>query len=390
MRLPTLIDLDFVPLEASASDRDLYEKLSGNTAHLVRFFTQAVDDETWTGKHEKFIGLSLSLFTTLFTQGRLALAPAKEVVGAFHKHHAILFHLLPKNYPIKVHETTYLTNPLLIGVMSPYLLDLMNNQPERKGLLLTDVDLEEFKSLLNYMEEGKWEGLFRFNREEMEKLLVLAEKFKLSGLSEECQSTMVRYIDIDNGCEILLDSMQKGREFLKNASIERINKDFSGARLYDLEEGSIGFEFIDYGDKSRDFFIRLLPRIAEVQLSGNLPKHTELLDLLNKGSRLISLNLSFSEVFNQALFTIPKNIYSLNLSRCEWLSDAIFKEISRRMPWIQKLDLSGNTQLTFVSFNALKEFPRLTELNLSGLPHLSEQEVSLIKSSVQPGAQVIL
>lgn len=388
MRLPDLIDPEFKPLEACASGRELYEKLSGSPGRLVRFFVQAVVDESWLARHEGFSSLALAQFTTLFAQGRLAKGPAKEVVAAFHQHRGALGHLLPKNYPVKVTEEVYLTSPLVIGVMSPYLFDLMYNDSTGKGLVLADITPELFSTLLNYMEEGKWESLWKYRKEELEDFLAVAERFKLFHLVEECQKVLRRYIDAENVCEMLLESFRKGRSYLKEEAIEQFNSHVAGAKLYDLQDAGIGFEFLNNRGKTIEYFHALKPIIAELKLSGSTTQFTELFDLLKETEKTTSFNLSLSLMYNPALLSIPEGIDVLNLSQCEWLTDALFKEITRRLPWLVKLDLSGNTQLTFLSWNELRNLSQLKELDLSNLRNISEGEKALIRSSLMPGAQL--
>lgn len=388
MRLPTLIDPDFKPLEACTSERELFEKLSASPDRLVRFFTQATDDETWSAAHEKFIALALANFTTLYLQDRINMRSVRDVVTAIHRHHSILYRFLPRNYPIKVSGEVYLVNPMVVGSMSAYLLDLMNNPSNRSGLNLSDIVPEQAKTLLNYMEEGTWEGIWRHDRAEIELWLNLVERLKLTSLSDEFQATLVRYADLQNVCDMLLDAIQKRRNTLKQALIEYFNREVSVVRLYDLVEAGLGFEFLDFHDRALEYFRKLSSKIGEVTLSGTLTKNSQLFELLSQGDKIVSLNLSQSEAFNEALFTIPHRIIALNLSRCEWLSDAIFKEISKKLPWIKNLDLSSNTQLTLRSWVELKNLTQLEELNISGLNHLSEAEMSLIRSSIPHGALV--
>lgn len=389
MRLPLYIDPEFKSLEACSSERDLYEKLSGTPDRLARFFIQVVVDETWAASHEAFMALSLAYFTTLYIQDRISMGAIKEVVKAFHKHHSVLSRILPRNYQIKVANELFLVNPMIVGAMSPYLQDLMNNPSNRTGLHLSDISSESAKVLFHYMEEGSWEGIWRYDRREIELWLSLVERFKLVGLTDEFQGAFVKYADLNNVSEMLLSSIQKRRTTLKKALIDYFNREVSVAKLYDLGEAGLGFEFLDAHDKALGFFKELLSKIGEVKLSGALPKNGWLFEELSKGDKIVSLNLSQSEVFNDALFSIPRRVCSLNLSRCEWLSDALFKEIARKLPWISKLDLSYNTQLTLRAWVELKSLAKLEELNITGLHHLSEAELSLIRSSVPQGAHLI-
>lgn len=385
MELPSLLPTDFSDVSALANDHELYDLLLRRTDRLVRFFSAAADDETWSGKHHTFMRLTLSWLTNQYIQDRLADEFANEVLKAVHLHYDILNPLLPEPFQMVIGTTEIPFNPLLIGQMSEYLHDRMQREfREHNSLVVNikEVDPALADMAVTYMESGAIESLWKWSKEEVAPLLAIAEKWGLKGLSEECQRILCRYVTDENLTSSLLNAQKKGWELIKERCIELFNAHNEGAALSSHAPNALGFEFLDFRDKTWEQFEKVKAVVTELIVRGKLTLDPQFEKALLSCPKLFTLDLSDSEEWSPYLSKIPSQVQELAIARCAWLTDKTFRTLSDFIQQISLLNISQNTQLTYLGFGELKKFRGLKSLDISRMPTITESELLIILQSL--------
>ncbi|KAF3363195.1 Uncharacterized protein PHSC3_000209 [Chlamydiales bacterium STE3] len=391
MRLPTLLPEDLSFVQDSASDLELYERLLKNTEQLIRFFSAAVDDETWTEQHQDFIKRTLHWFTNQFFLGRLDWRYALTVSQSIYAHPYTLAPLYPRNISIKTQGKLFPINSLLLGVQSFYLYHMILKQCRDKGSKVLKLSIEEkdIAFVIEYLERGRLDYLWKLEKNEIISLLDMAGKLYLDPLSFECQSILQRYITSDNVLETLILAHQKHWYVLKEKSIEYCNQLDWGVTLYAMDQ-DLGFEFHEFTDQTEEIFSKLNSLITHLTVSGFLSLEPSFAKVLQLCPKLISLNLSGSEKISPYLEAVPKKVKELILARCIWLKDQTMLALIDHFLQISHLNLSQNTNLTYLSLGEIKKLFDLKSLSLASCHQIGDRELSLILQSASQLREVDL
>lgn len=385
--LPAFADSRFQWVLPYQGDEELFEKLRAAPGSLIPFFLVAAEDETWSESHPRFIELVLLSITQASLSGKLDPDLSQKLLKAYHAHRAILSALLPRPITLKIGELALPINPLIASMMSSYLADRILAEPNEKNLLITNIEQEQAELLLKYIEQGFLHDLFRYHKVELEKLLQAAEAWGVASLAKECQVVMARYVDTDSSDGALLQALKEKRFLIAEETVRRINKNEKGIILSLLDDEGISAEPLELIERVIERTIRLAPAIVELKAGGQIPDDPRFWDLLSDLPRLRSLDLTGSDAVHALLLQLPDRIKTLNLSRCSWLDDNKFATICQKMPFLEKLSLAQNTQLTSKVWPHLRHFNQLKALDLSGLRQITEQDKKIIRSML-PGCLV--
>lgn len=384
MELPSLIPKDFAYAKAADSDHELYDLLLKNTADFVRFFVSATEDETWSSIHEEFMNKALIWFTSQYFLGRLDDSFAKEIAEAFYAHYTILQSALPHNIKIKIQSQLIPMNSLLLGVQSDYLNKLILREcrdKHKKVLELPAVDEKNAIFITDYLERCQLQNLWKLEKKEIVSLLELAKKLHLDPLAEECQNILKRYLTTENVLETLIVAHQKHWVLLKEESVNFCNRLNWGISLLAIDQDHLGFEFLQFNDRTWEIFSKLNPFITHLIFSKNLSVQERFADAITHCPKLISLDLSGSENMSPFLDQVPEKVKELVLARCIWLDDKTFKLIAPLFPQITNLYLTQNTDITYMSWGEIKKFPELKSLQVAHCHQIGDAELSLILQS---------
>lgn len=384
MELPSLIPKDFAYTKAAESDQALYDLLLKNTADFVRFFVSATEDETWSGIHEEFMNMALIWFTNQYFLGRLDDGFAKEIAEAFYAHYTILQAALPRNIKIKIQSQIIPMNSLLLGVQSNYLYNLIVREcrdKHKKVLVLPAVDEKNAAFISDYLERCQLQNLWKLEKKEIIALLELAKKLHLDPLAEECQNILKRYLTSENVLDSLITAHLKHWLLLKEESVQFCNRLNWGIELFAIDQDHLGFEFLQFNERTWEIFSKLNWFITHLIVSKNLVIQDRFADAITHCPKLISLDLSGSENLSPFLDQVPEKVKELVLARCIWLDDKTFKLIAPLFPQITNLDLTQNTDITYLSWGELKKFPELKSLQVAHCHQIGDAELSLILQS---------
>lgn len=381
MDLPGILPSDLKNLDVVATDRELYDQLLVSTERLTRFFSFAADDETWSSKHGEFYSLVLAWFTRQYLQDRIKESHVKTILLAFQEHYGALESFLPRPLTIQMGEDVFPVNPFVIGSMSSYLRSLLKRGIQEKNARTIEIpnsslDLVQF--ILHYLESGSVEGLWRFERPVLLKLLELAEKWGVSGLVLECQEVLMRYINQDNVQEELIQAIKKSRWILLERCKEIFNDKFVDGRILNCGEGVLTFEFLNYDERAFLAFDCVKNLVTHLCFKEDLILDEQFYKVMNQSPRLTGLNLSETNSWSPFFPEIPQKVHSLDLSKCAWLGDGELRLLLSLLPKISILNLSENTQITYRGFAELKNLYGLKSLSLEKCFQLENDALNLI------------
>ena len=380
MDLPGILPSDLKNLEAS-NDKELYEELVVSTKRLTQFISFAADDETWSSKHGEFYKLVLAWYTRQSFQERVKEVYLQTIILSFQEHYSILESYLPRPLNVQIEEVLIPVNPFIISVQSSYLKSLLKKAVQEKSahvIHLTDVPLELVRFALHYLESASVEGLFRFERPTVLKLLELAEKWGIAGLADECQEVLKRYISEENVAEELLNAIKKKRLVLLNRCKDVFNARFRDGQILSCSEGVLVFEFINFEEKALLAFDIVKSLVTHLSFKGDLTEGEHFAKALAQAPRLIGLILSETDEWSPFFPEIPQKIYSLDVSKCTWLGDNELRLLLSLIPRVSILSLAENTQITYRGFAELRNLYGLKSLNLEKCSQLENDALNLI------------
>ncbi len=381
MDLPGILANDLKDLETATSDQDLYDKLLVSTARLTRFVSYAADDETWSSKHGDFYKLVFAWFTRQYLQDRIRETHVQVILQAFQEHYSILDSFLPRPINLQIGDVSIPVNPFVIGVSSLYLRSLLKKAiGERRinQIQLQKVSLDLVQFILHYLESLSVEGLWKFERPDLLKLLEITEQWGVPGLSLECQEILKRYINQDNVHDELLIAFKKDRHVLLDQCKDVFNSKFPDSRIVSCGEGTLTFEFLNFDERAFLAFDILKNLITHLCFKGDLTLQESFAKAMQMSPKLIGLTLSETTAWSPFFLEIPLKVYFLDISKCPWLGDNELRQLTIQLPRISDLNLSENTQLTYRGFAELKNLPGLKSLNLEKCFQLDNDALNLI------------
>lgn len=367
MDLPSILPNDLKNLAIANNDKELYEMLLNSTERLIRFFSYASDDETWSIAHETFYRLTFNWSTNQYIQNRLGENYAKALINSLHEHYGILGPYLPRGIEIYWIKGKIAVNPIVIGVMSPFFKSILRKEGQDKNirkLELTETDTELVTLVFNYLETANAENLWRFEKTRINALLLLAEKWGIKGLSMECEEVLKRYINFDNVQEELISAFKNKRKILLMKAIEVFNEKFPGGKISSFEEEVLAFEFVNF-DESELAFQAVKNEVTHLHFGGDLTLDERFIAKIDECRKIKGLILSQSNEWSPLFQQLSNRFQELDVSECAWLGDRELRLLGGIMPGISTLKLAHNTQISYRGFSELKKFQGLKALDLS-------------------------
>lgn len=380
MDLPGTLPRDLKNLEVS-NDKDLYDQLVVSTKRLTQFFSFAADDETWSSKHGEFYKLVLAWFTRQYCYDRINESYLKTIILSFQEHYSILESYMPRPVNLQFKDIEIAVNPFIIGVLSPFLRSLLKKAVQEKNarvIQAPEAPLELVQFVLHYLESASVEGLWKFEKPTVLKLLELAEKWGVIGLIEECQEVLKRYISQENISNELLLAIKMKRWVLLEKCKDVFNEKFIDGRILSCEESVFIFEFVNFDERALLAFDVVKNQVTHLCFKGDLIQDEKFTSSMKQSPKLIGLILSETNEWSPFFPEIPKKVYFLDVSKCAWLGDNELRLLLGLIPQISVLKLAENTQITYRGFAELKNLYGLKSLSLEKCSQLDNDALNLI------------
>lgn len=381
MDLPNPIPALFEPLRTIASERDLFDILSRKTPDCVLFLEFATEDLTWSQEHPLFMTKALDWVTQRFYVQKFPPEFAAKIAGQLRKYFSVLEGFLPKDLTIRTSGHNYSFNSLLFTVDSEPLQLLVRRECREKNshtLDLPGISSEGFEILSEYINCGQIPKLAERTESALYEVLALATLWELKLPGEWCQDLLKKYITADNKLALLKKCYEKGWSILLTHCMEWINQRGFGVHLDLPSPETFRFEFTNFRDPAMKIFEALREIITSLVARTDLIEHARFTEVLRNCPKLEALNISGTYAFSDRLLDIPPSLKELDLSSCDWITPKILEKIHALCPNLSSLSLAGNLSLDYNCWAILKEFSKLTKLDLSFCDQIGDSELSLI------------
>lgn len=384
MLLPALLPKKLQLYEQSSSDKELLENLLQNPKDLIDFFEYACSDETWSELHDEFTKSVLEWLTDQFFQNRLPKEMAQRAAKSIQEHIGILKSFLPKDILVAFKDKTFSINSLLLGSSSDFFHDLLLKECRDKNqttLAIKNVSEETFYLIEEFIFTGEVANLWRKTQAELMNILKEAAELRLKGLCDACEVILKRYIDRGNVIDMLIMAHEHRLLILKDACIDIIDTLNYGVRLEKTAIDNFSFTFLEFQPRSLDIFEKVRIYITHLSCGGILTQFSEFSDVIKRTPKLFALDISRSQNFSDRLNDIPQTLRELDISKCEWLTDANLRKIIQICPQLENIKLISNVQLTFAAWSELQKLKALKSLDISRCHQIEDKDFKIITLS---------
>lgn len=390
--MPALLPKELTHYQNVNSGDALFSSLIRNPKELVLFFDYACGDETWSESHPEFMKKTINWLTFQGFQDKLDIEWLKQSAKAIQDHFAILSPFIPYNIVCQLNDTSVSINSLLFSAASTFFKDILRRECREKNKMTFSLKIPYslYKPIEEYVNTGKIAYLWKHEQDEIMAILQLGGSWGLDGVVSLCEEALQRYITPENALEMFLLSRRELWPRFKEECIHYINELNLGFLLFPGSIESVIFEFKEFKEISLEYFKKLSPFITELIIGGNLNEDSSFSEIIAKCPKLRSLNISGSSSLTENLYTIPKNLETLNVSQCSWLNNQSLKKIASICPSLKKMILTSNTQLNFVAWGELSRFRCLESLDLSRCHQISDDDFSVILRACRSLKELIL
>ena len=381
MQLPIEISSELKKYEKFHSDEELLEELQKHPAELMSFFLAACEDETWIDAHSTFMKGILDWLTEANINRNFSYDFFHKVVGSIQKHINVLKSFIPLDLQLKIEQTDYPINSLLLSQQSFYFRRRIMNECrglKNRLIKIEGVPLNILQLIDEFIFTGEIKDLWKFQPDELWEIIDYIVPLDFPPIVEACEVVLRRYIDRNYVLDMLIKAHRKFLQILQNACIEFINGMDVRVRLNITPVEYLSLEFLDYKDRAFEVFDKLAPVITHLVFSREMATDPHFRLLVNKCPKLIGLDLSDSSIASDYLSDIPERVKELHLSSCLWISNAAMKTLSIACPKLTKLDISNNDQLTYAIWSELQRFKKITFLDISRCFQVGDNELRII------------
>jgi F-box and leucine-rich repeat protein 2/20 len=360
---------------------ELFNLLLKKTSDLILFFETAADDETWSEEHPDFMKKVIEWISQRTAEDRLEYSFSLRAANIIRKHYFILNSLIPQNLRIHFRNETVEINTLLLGTISEFFRSLIIKEYRGKKegeLFFQTIDYGQFIPFETFANKGIISDLYRCNQEELIQLLQQAIQWQVTAVIEACENALVKYVNRENVSDFLILAHKEQCWVLKNYCFTFINQFAAGYQFYASAVDRIGFTFESFNDKSIQAFEQFCLHITDLSFPRNLNEDVQFIQIMQRSSHIQRLDLSRSDSQGNSLIALPKNLKELDLSECLWLKPGMLKQFSIQCPELNKLNLSGNSQINYSIMGELMFFSHLNTLDLSRCYQVNNKDLEVL------------
>ncbi len=395
MKWPQFMSKKFWYLKESESFDGAFEALvQSGGEHGVEFFIESCEDRTWIlGGGGLFMKQIYQWLLQEYREGRLPDADANAIAQAIQPQFEALQEILEYDVDFIIEDELIPVSSFMFGAQSSFFKKLIKKAKlvrGRKTLELQKAKLSFFEYIKEFVYKGKIEFLWREEPKYILNFIRQAQKLGMDEMTAYAAGVYKRYLTPKN---VIPHLRLAQREFLNPLQLECcrfVNEQDFGVNI-DFRD-NIGLQVaVDritvQGLALIDF---LAKQISYLICSSHVPESLEIVAILGKIPRLIGLDLSNSSGISPEFIENFPSVKQLNLSHCMWLSDELFLLIIEKCRRLVKLNLSGNTNLSFRSLGELTSLNSLSSLDLSYCDQLNDDDFDLVASSCPQLAELYL
>ncbi len=309
----------------------------------------------------------------------------RSVAAAIREHFQNFNKWLPLNLIVELSDRTISINSLLFQTASPYWSNYIRTnclEKGKKSFSFTNAPYADFSILREYAYKGKVKELHLLDEKDILRILHLARGCEFKELEDESEELMLRYITPENLFEYIEISENNSLIRVKKRCCELFNSFQGGVVLFPLNIEQLALELEVSSEFSLEQFSKWTPYVTHFIAGERVMEDSAVITLLQHCPRLISMDLGRMRVFSENIYLL-QHLTELIFAGSFVLDDVYFKKICINFPSLQKLNLTSCSRITLVSWGELTKLTRLITLNLSRCEFLSQEEFSLILLSAR-------
>lgn len=368
---------------ASRTENELFEKLISKHEDFIDFFVDACDDETWCNAHASFIKSSLKWLNARLYNGELSIDAAKVAAKAIREHSKNLEQWIPNDLTCELKDKTLPIDSFLFQTVSPYWFHLIRSQCAQKGkaiLNLDDVGYFEFKIIKEYVYTGENQKLWNLTESELLQVLQYARSCELDSVAESAERNLGRFVDETNFLYYLALADERSFEEIKKCCCDFYNRQQNLIVLTSLGNRCISVEVNTSNETSLELLAKIKNYVTHFVSGSTTIEDSAIVEVLKNCPRLVSIDLGKARDFSENAFRLS-NVSELVLAGCLWLRDYHLKRFCAAFQNLEKLDLTGCSQITSAGWGELTHLSRLRVLNVSRNENLNDLQFGLILTS---------
>lgn len=379
MRLPSTLPPHLHYHGRHEDEEQLLSILIQNRTSCVTFLEYAMEDETWSEEHPRFMSGALAWLTNQYLEGLLNLKLAQRIIKMVHLHYKVMKEFLPKDIDVHMEEHHLGVNSMAWGSASPYFdqriqSECRNHQP----LVLKKIPIFIFRHLATAINQGEDPNLWKLTREDVMAILFQAKEWELSGLVDSCQIVLRRYISEENVFDVFKQSHEEKWPILREAALHFLNRQPFDIEWCHSDIDSVHCVFKEDTERAIEAFTRVRLLITHIGYQGDLPGSSLFQKTIGLMPRLVSLDLSRTTVPPKDWRAIPQTLREIDLSGASWLDERHLQELIECHPYLTRLQLREQGDLPYTSWQMLHHLKYLAHMDLGFCSQLRDDDLQII------------
>lgn len=382
---PAFLAKEFWYLKEVSSYREAYDLLLEKPlSHVVAFFLDSIEDETWIKESDgELLAWLFAYFSELMWAKKISDSDLNQIVRAVQIHSHVLAHRLPKDLDFIIQNETFTVSSLMFMVQSGEIRERIIQawtSGRRTQIPILDVSRRMFIFLLEFVYTSRVENLWKEEPSEILEVIRLANGLEMASFANFAADIYKRYISLDNVTEQISLAEKEGLSSLVSSCCHFLSERFRGLRADFIPGEGLTIELRELDDDLYKILQEVSSSITSLSLREKATQQEEAILLTLSLPNLKNLDLSETEAIDPRLIDEFPSLSRVDLRSCPWLEDSHLIQIIERAPRLMILDLSGNTQLTLRSWGALSTVSSLLDLDLSYCTQIDDDELDLIAS----------
>lgn len=386
MQMPTLLPFELDYCKRVDSDEALFKLLQKHPPDLILFLETACPEESWAEAHESFMHEAIVWVHQQFFRDQLMIELASRLAQVLRKYPGLGKLHLSNNVTLKLQDVDLPINTLMYGSSSLYLKDLIRLEcRDRKSdcIYLKEVAFNVLEPIHEYIMKGYSDSLYVKDQATGESVLKLAQQWELITFIVDCQQALKKWINRDNVVEQILNCQKRGWKELRSGCYEYLEHLDLDARLLESPIGHLKFEFLRFSENSLQLFEQLRKSFTHLVFGGKTYAQPEFSQVVNNCPRLIGVDLSYTDEFDDHFHDIPATLAELDLVACPWLNKDSLNALAAICPKLLSLNVAANPQLNYHCWMVLQRFKRLQTLSLARCAQVGDEDLRIILESCE-------
>lgn len=383
MQLPPILPKELEYLRNIQEPNQVFSELVQDTHKLVKFLEVVSDDDVWINRNPEFMTQMMGWLTQQYTQGRLGADIAEHSSNIIYSHYSTLKKLIPYNITVISENHSFPINAMLFGTTSPIFKDLIRDElwsKNKKSFELQGVSEKELKELIEFINEGTLDNLWKQSREEILEMLLFAEKWDIPKLADLCQLSLNRYIDNERVIPTLLQSQKEKWRVLRHECIDYFNGMEYPIKIVNSDNDDFIVEFTNFRTIALETYKKMSSVVTDIICRKELAQEQAFVDIMQATPKLKGIDVSDSNEFSSHLLEIPSKVNQFTAARSPWITNENLRLLINATPQMTKVHIPSAIQLTTNGWADLQRWERLEKLDLAHCHQLHDRDLQIILS----------